>query len=1288
MRLVSLDCTQVGHWTAPLQLHLSPRITVVLGDNEAGKSTLRRALRALLFGPDKALVAPLSVAGFDMSAHLQVGGTETCSLYRKGRNLQLPLSERSEALLGAANAGRFSSLFDLTHENLSPQDQTFLKADGALGSLMFGARTGVSPAKLQQARQHIEAALSEVESARRGSDGLPHYQKQLLEAERRHDAVARFGENDALHAQHQTCVAKVAQLESKLGQLDTEAGWLHGLIDGAAEVQQLAQARQAREALVSQGVPPPLARVAEFDQRMSRMEEQAHALADARGALENALAELNASETPGELHTLVAQCEALRDVVASHKADGKVQEQARQRLAGRRAEVEQLLARMGSAGGHDPLATARALLRPEHVVAQLRELVSRREELHRTLQQKNELFSAAQRRLQSIEVEDTDHAATTVDALDDALPRLELASEAEQEIARLATACAKALETLRDQQSALCLAFDVGDPNSVRPPTAESASQAEQALVAAMQQHAAAKSQWERRNSELIRLQKQLAERRVQIGSVASTEDVVQARALRDARLESLCAALDSQEGTLPAPPLVAQAVELRTLVRHSDLLVDRRMEVGEALGQLRAGEQQAEESARECGNYLKEVAAAEVEVAAAREGVCALWPFLTQPPTSSAVWLAQYEAWRRAAQAVRQIEQELAKQRDILAVARGDALAMLGGRLPQLEALASAKALRDTVVRERETRRLRAERIETLREQRREAGLAVAAAKDATSEVTHALADWQAQWDAATTRGLPDGLAREPAAIGSWLALQDALRAALCETDSLATEIETRGKLLADRRQRIDGLVANAQALAPALHLPPRLEPEAAYALVDEACKASASRLAYRQSLERDHAQAVRQAELAHASHSATQSELLNEWAAAGITGTCSRDTLEAIAERSRQLDALDRQIANVEASLKGRWGSQLPAAIAELETNGVSVLEARCCEVATAREETRRERERAADARRDASQALEAMQQGHDAAAVAQALSDAREALFDKIEERLRLQVAKLILERAQRDASDGGEGLQDVASGYFRTLTGGVYSGLRISDDDAGTPELVAVESGRREKSLAELSVGTRDQVWLALRLSGVVAAAKETPFPLLLDDSLVQFDNERAKAALAVLHKVSEHVQVLLLTHHDHLAALAEAVVPGDDLSIVVLPGVSGEMRDRASQGAAKFRPRPQPPARRESDSDSLVLEEGGGPAFPLHGSRFLRRESRAASIEEARQLILQVLARAERPLGKADVLEAASETACEIESVWNEAVRSLLAERRVIKSGEKRGARYALAESRG
>jgi uncharacterized protein YhaN len=45
------------------------------------------------------------------------------------------------------------------------------------------------------------------------------------------------------------------------------------------------------------------------------------------------------------------------------------------------------------------------------------------------------------------------------------------------------------------------------------------------------------------------------------------------------------------------------------------------------------------------------------------------------------------------------------------------------------------------------------------------------------------------------------------------------------------------------------------------------------------------------------------------------------------------------------------------------------------------------------------------------------------------------------------------------------------------------------------------------------------------------------------PLILDDVLIHFDDDRARAALSVLGSFSETTQVLFFTHHQRLCELA-------------------------------------------------------------------------------------------------------------------------------------------------
>jgi uncharacterized protein YhaN len=82
-------------------------------------------------------------------------------------------------------------------------------------------------------------------------------------------------------------------------------------------------------------------------------------------------------------------------------------------------------------------------------------------------------------------------------------------------------------------------------------------------------------------------------------------------------------------------------------------------------------------------------------------------------------------------------------------------------------------------------------------------------------------------------------------------------------------------------------------------------------------------------------------------------------------------------------------------------------------------------------------------------------------------------------------------------------------------------------------------------KERRDLAELSEGTRDQLYLALRLIALgEQAASGTKLPFIADDILQTFDDDRARAALGALLTLSEQVQVIVLTHHAHLSALAE------------------------------------------------------------------------------------------------------------------------------------------------
>ncbi len=125
---------------------------------------------------------------------------------------------------------------------------------------------------------------------------------------------------------------------------------------------------------------------------------------------------------------------------------------------------------------------------------------------------------------------------------------------------------------------------------------------------------------------------------------------------------------------------------------------------------------------------------------------------------------------------------------------------------------------------------------------------------------------------------------------------------------------------------------------------------------------------------------------------------------------------------------------------------------------------------------------------------------------------------------------------------------------ASELFSRLSARSFSGLRIEYNDKGEAFIAAVRSGTEATLTVDcMSEGSCDQLYLALRVASLEHwLDAHEPIPLILDDVLLQFDDQRSAAALEVFAELSKRTQVLFFTHHAHLRDLAEARLPADVL----------------------------------------------------------------------------------------------------------------------------------------
>lgn len=132
---------------------------------------------------------------------------------------------------------------------------------------------------------------------------------------------------------------------------------------------------------------------------------------------------------------------------------------------------------------------------------------------------------------------------------------------------------------------------------------------------------------------------------------------------------------------------------------------------------------------------------------------------------------------------------------------------------------------------------------------------------------------------------------------------------------------------------------------------------------------------------------------------------------------------------------------------------------------------------------------------------------------------------------------------LERVEQDA--GPTGAQRIARA-FEAVTGGAWT-IETTESDTGVTELVAVDGTGAKRSIDQLSEGTRDQLYLALRLVAIETHVASAPaLPFIADDVLQTFDDTRARSAMQALIGLSQHVQVIVLSHHDHLLHVADGL----------------------------------------------------------------------------------------------------------------------------------------------
>jgi len=1161
MRIRELNLIRYGKFTdRSLQLPLKDRdIHLIVGPNEAGKSTVRSAIGDWLFG----IPMRTPLAFLHPMPELRIGGVierrpadgsgalESLAFDRTKGNKNTLRAPGDEALpdgvlqswLGGLQAQAFARTYALDHTTLVEGGAGILSAADDIGRMLFQSASGL---------QHLGGALQQIQAdadviwAPRKSGAREFY--KALEA---HDAAVEVFKQARLRtrdwqARHEAMTATEARLTEAKAQ-DLELRQQLSRLERIRRVRPLLlmldSVRAQRTELLAAGEIPLL--------------DEDAATVFAGATQEIALADADIARLQRELVEIEAHVEGTivdRDIIRladdiTELNERRLQFRAHRTDMVKRAEEIRLewirvqeLAR-GLGWRADSESAIRERLAAAPLRARLAALLKSRAPLALDLKNAGASLSERERQIRQAELElsqvsegavDTELAWAVEQAMrlgDHEKLMAELQGEVEAYSLEIETAMAglgtwrRPLEALRDM---------------LVPETSHIQGLIEHQRAAAAEEKGCREA-LEARGRERAQLDLDL-QQFVRNFQPVSREQVLDARGARDASWQAI------RQSPLSLPD---RADGFEALTRQADQLADDRLARAQHEADRQARSDALEHKRRECQDLEQRLQSVErrkgqrMDQWEALAVACGL-PAL--PLEMALVWLESREAvldrvkLRSSAEARRlSLQSEAAQIRDLLwgQLNRGS----VEEPAPGLSVcLRQARALMSQADQAQGQRK-------ALEQQVRAGQRSLGALQEALETAQGSWAQWQQSWQAAV----------QSVGYGTDVSF-----------DQVEAEIEVMGQIeqLLDKIRRIrserietmqadlDGLAVTASSLAA--RVAPELTgqtPEAiALELVRRLDQAQRADEALREWLTR---LTGAQTDLAGAQtrlHS-VQARLAPWVAAAGAQDVTA---LGRAIERSDARRAIESRIRSAEQDLAQA-------------ADGLSTEDLRKDVNAFGADELRAELERMTAASGEAVERIASLGNafgaqkiafdaldGTDQAARAEAeRQEAIAAMADCAERYLRLQTAARLLKWSIEKFRETRQGpMLAKASERFKGLTMGSFSRLLV-DSEGDTPRLSGIRPTGEQVDVTGMSEGSRDQLYLALRLAALELQVEQGfALPLIADDLFINFDDPRTAAGLKVLGELSRRMQVVFLTHHDHLVPLAREVL-GDDLNVVAL-----------------------------------------------------------------------------------------------------------------------------------
>lgn len=155
---------------------------------------------------------------------------------------------------------------------------------------------------------------------------------------------------------------------------------------------------------------------------------------------------------------------------------------------------------------------------------------------------------------------------------------------------------------------------------------------------------------------------------------------------------------------------------------------------------------------------------------------------------------------------------------------------------------------------------------------------------------------------------------------------------------------------------------------------------------------------------------------------------------------------------------------------------------------------------------------------------------------------LETKKQQLRDGSADWVRSQIALFALEKAiSRYENTRQPEVIKAAAEVFARITNHAYSMvIKPAEINPGkAAELSVQDSSAKRKTISEMSRGTKEQLYLAMRLGLIsVYETESEPMPIIMDDVLANFDDNRGPEAIKALIEFSNSRQVVVLTCHNN------------------------------------------------------------------------------------------------------------------------------------------------------